>query len=61
MGEWNTNGAALTIPVGAENQVDIGRCCLDQCSVLLQCTNLHPSAVLIFCLNTCCDPVEMFM
>lgn len=61
MSQWNTNGVALTTPLGADNKVDIGSCYLDWCSVLLQHTNLHPSAVLIFCLNACCVPAEMFM
>lgn len=61
MSQWNTNGIALTIPLAADNKINIGDCYLDQCSVLLQCTNLHSSAVLIFYLNTCCDRAEMFM
>lgn len=61
MSQWNTSGIVLTIHLGADNKVDISGCYLDWCSVLLQHTNLRLSAVLIFYLNTYCDPAEMFM
>lgn len=51
MSQRKTNGIALMIPSGSDDKVEIGGCCLDQCSVLLQCTNLHLFAVLIFYLN----------